>query len=273
MASWWAIGMRTRKCPAARSNSCAAAFLAGIDMLMAPDGWKALYENTVMQARAGEIPAARIDDAVRRILRVKVIAGLLDRAPPAERSDAGRFEVLGSAAHRAIAREAVRKSLVLLKNEHGLLPLNPRARVLVAGRAADDIGIQSGGWTIDWQGNHNSRRDFPGGTSINGGIQAAVAAAGGAAEFSPDGRYAEKPDAAIVVFGEEPYAEFQGDRETLEYSRGDKSDLELLRRLREGRHTDGGRVPVRAAVVGQSGNQRGPRRSSPPGCREAKGRA
>ncbi len=162
----------------------------------------------------------------------------MEKPAPKERSDADHFESsggaagLGSAAHRAVAREAVRKSLVLLKNEHGLLPLNPHTRVLVAGRAAEDIGIQSGGWTIDGRGNHNSQRDFPGGTTINGGIQAAVAAAGGSAQFSLDGRYTEKPDVAIVVFGENPYAEFQGDRETLEYSPDDKSDLNLLRRLR-----------------------------------------
>ncbi len=224
--------------PGCTKYRCAAAILAGVDMLMAPDGWQELYQSTLMQARSGEIPAARIDDAVRRILRVKVIAGLLEKPAPKERSDADHFESsggaagLGSAAHRAVAREAVRKSLVLLKNEHGLLPLNPHTRVLVAGRAAEDIGIQSGGWTIDWQGNHNSQRDFPGGTTINGGIQAAVAAAGGSAQFSLDGRYTEKPDVAIVVFGENPYAEFQGDRETLEYSPDDKSDLNLLRRLR-----------------------------------------
>jgi beta-glucosidase len=139
--------------------------------------------------------------------------------------------VLGSAAHRALAREAVRKSLVLLKNDHHMLPLDPHARILVAGDGADSIGMQSGGWTIDWQGDHNSNADFPGATSIYGGIQAAVTAGGGSAVLSEDGRFAEKPDAAIVVFGEEPYAEFQGDRETLEFSPDDEHDLELLRRL------------------------------------------
>jgi beta-glucosidase len=218
--------------PGCTKYSCAAAILAGVDMLMAPDGWKALYQNTLTQARSGVIPVARIDDAVRRILRVKIIAGLFDRRPPRERADAGHFDDLGSQGHRAVAREAVRKSLVLLKNDHGLLPLNPRAKVLVVGRAADDIGIQSGGWTIDWQGNHNSQRDFPGATSIGAGIEAFVAAAGGSAHISRDGRYAQKPDVAIVVFGEGPYAEFQGDRESLEYSPDDKTDLELLRRLR-----------------------------------------
>ena len=144
---------------------------------------------------------------------------------------AADFARLGSAAHRALAREAVRKSLVLLKNDHHTLPLNPRARILVAGDAADSIGMQSGGWTLDWQGDHNSNADFPGATSIFGGIRAAVAAAGGTAVLSKDGRIAEKPDAAVVVFGEGPYAEFQGDRENLEYSPNDAHELELLRRL------------------------------------------
>jgi beta-glucosidase len=132
-----------------------------------------------------------------------------------------------------LAREAVRKSLVLLKNDHGTLPLNPRARILVAGEAADSIGAQTGGWTVDWQGDRNSNRDFPGGTSIFGGIEAAVTAAGGSATLSRDGQFTEKPDAAIVVFGEGPYAEFEGDRENLKFAPNDDAhDLELLRRLR-----------------------------------------
>jgi beta-glucosidase len=218
--------------PGCTKSNCPAAILAGVDMLMAPDGWKELYDNTLAEARSGEIPPARIDDAVRRILRVKAVAGLFDRAPPKRRSDAGHFEQMGSAAHRAVAREAVRKSLVLLKNSQGLLPLSPHAHVLVAGAAADDIGVQSGGWTIDWQGNHNSNADFPGATSIYVGIKAAVSRAGGSAELSPDGEFSGRPDVAIVVFGEEPYAEFEGDRETLEFSPADMAHLAVLRRFR-----------------------------------------
>jgi len=217
--------------PGCTKFDCPAAYLAGVDMLMAPDSWQQLYDNTLAEVRSGQIPAARIDDAVRRILRVKALAGIFNRAPPLQRADAGHFEVLGSAAHRALAREAVRKSLVLLKNEHALLPLKPASHLLVVGKAADDIGIQSGGWTIDWQGDHNLNADFPGGTSIYAGIKAAVTAAGGTAELSRYGDYSRRPDAAIVVFGEGPYAEFQGDRETLEFSPGDKHDLELLQRL------------------------------------------
>ena len=208
--------------------SCAAAFLAGVDMLMAPDGWKMLYQNTLAQVRTGEIPQARIDDAVTRILRVKALAGFFKRPPPSERSD---FAQLGSREHRALAREAVRKSLVLLKNDHNLLPLNPRARILVAGDAADSIADQSGGWTIDWQGDHNSNADFPKAISIYGGIKAAVESGGGSVELSTTGKYRKKPEVAIVVFGEKPYAEFHGDLETLEFSPNDKHELRLLRRL------------------------------------------
>src|SRR5258708_2887721 len=125
-------------------------------------------------------------------------------------------------------REAVRKSLVLLKNDHGTLPLNPHARILVAGEAADSIGAQTGGWTIDWQGDHNDNGDFPGATSIFGGIQAAVAAGGGSAVLSKEGRFTEKPDDAIVVFGERPYPEVERDSDDLEFSPGDERALELV---------------------------------------------
>jgi len=168
---------------------------------------------------------------VRRILRVKAMAGLYRKAAPNERPGAGQFDLLGSPAHRAIAREAVRKSLVLLKNNRQLLPLDAHARILVTGALADDIGAQCGGWSIDWQGDHNSNADFPGATSIFGGIKAAVEAAGGSVELSPDGSFRQRPAAAIVVYGETPYAEFEGDRETLEFSPDDHSHLQLLRRL------------------------------------------
>jgi beta-glucosidase len=217
--------------PGCTKYRCAAAILAGVDMLMAPDSWKPVLENTLAQARSGEIPPARIDDAVRRILRVKVAAGLFKRPAP-QPAATGNFAALGSAAHRALAREAVRKSLVLLKNDHGTLPLNAGGKILVAGAAADSIKDQTGGWTIDWQGDLNSNADFPGATSIYAGIKAAVSAAGGSTELRADGQFSSKPDAAIVVFGESPYAEFEGDRENLEFSPGDKRDLQLLRKLR-----------------------------------------
>ena len=217
--------------PGCTKQSCAAAFNAGVDMFMVPQDWKALYESTLAQARSGEIPAERLDDAVRRILRVKMRAGLFERGKPSSRPLAGRGELLGSAEHRAVARRAVRRSLVLLKNNGGLLPLSPGARVLVAGDGADNIGKQTGGWTITWQGTGNSNDEFPGATSLWDGIRQVVEAGGGTAVLGPDGSYEEKPDVAIVVFGEDPYAEFVGDRDTVDF--WPERPLALLRRLSE----------------------------------------
>jgi beta-glucosidase len=215
------------------NESCAEAFLAGIDMYMVPQDWKALYGNTKRQVESGEIPGERLDEAVRRILRVKVRAGILDAEKPSERPLSGREELLGAPEHREVARQAVRESLVLLKNAGGLLPLRPDVHVLVVGGGADDVGQQCGGWTVSWQGTGNTNDDFPGATSIWKGIRATVEAAGGRAVLSPDGSFSSKPDVAIVVYGEEPYAEFQGDRETLEYQPEEKTDLALLRALGE----------------------------------------
>jgi beta-glucosidase len=218
--------------PGCSNSSCPAAVNAGIDVLMAPDSWKPLFANTVRQVSTGEISSKRLDEAVTRILRVKMRAHLFDEGRPSTRPYAGHFELLGAPEHRAVARQAVRESLVLLKNHAHLLPLSPRAHVLVAGDGADNIPKQSGGWTISWQGTGVTNKDFPHGDSIYAGIRAAVGAAGGSAELSPSGDFTSKPDVAIVVFGENPYAEFQGDIGNVEYSPGNKSDLQLLRRLR-----------------------------------------
>ncbi len=196
------------------NEACPQALMAGIDMYMAPDTWKPIYENLLAEAKAGRIPMERIEDAVTRILRVKARIGLLDAPKPSARPLAGQWNLLGSPEHRAIAREAVRKSLVLLKNQ-GVLPLKAGGRLLVAGDGADDVGKASGGWTITWQGTGLKNSQFPGSTSLWAGLQQAVVAAGGSAELSPDGSYTAKPDAAVVVFGENPYAEFQGDRPNL----------------------------------------------------------
>jgi len=217
--------------PGCTAVRCAAAIDAGIDVLMAPDAWRELHENTLAEVRSGEIPAARLDDAVRRVLRVKLRAHLESEGRPSSRPYAGHEELLGAPAHRAVARQAVRESLVLLKNRDHLLPLSPRAHVLVAGDAADSIARQSGGWTIDWQGTEPNQ-DFPHAETVYAGIARCVQAAGGSATLSPGGEFTTRPDVAIVVFGEHPYAEFAGDVATLEYSPGDKHDLALLRRLR-----------------------------------------
>lgn len=212
-----------------RQDSCPEAINAGLDIFMVPDQWRELYANTLAQVKSGEISEARLNDAVRRILRVKLRAGLIEKGLPSERGYAGKAELLGAQEHRAVARQAVRESLVLLKNTKNLLPLSPDARVLVAGDGADNIGKQSGGWTLTWQGTGNSNEDFPGATSIYDGIAETVQAAGGSAELSVDGSYDGKPDVAIVVFGEDPYAEMQGDRPHLDYQ--PEQDLALLRQL------------------------------------------
>lgn len=214
--------------PGCTNESCAASFNAGLDMAMAPDSWKKLYENTLAQARSGEIPMERIDDAVRRILRVKHRLGLFDEARPWE----GKAGVIGAPEHRAVAREAVRKSLVLLKNNGGVLPIKPSARVLVAGSGADDIGQQSGGWTLSWQGTGNRRGDFPNAQTIFEGLRETLAAGGGNAQLSVDGTFVQRPDIAVVVYGEPPYAEMAGDTQTLEHQPDDKRDLALLKKLK-----------------------------------------
>lgn len=210
-------------------TDCPQAINAGLDMFMAPDSWKGLYETTLREARDGVIPTARLDDAVRRILRVKAKLGLLDD-PMRNRSD---YAAIGSPDHLALAREAVAKSLVLLKNNGSVLPIRAGAKVLVTGPGADDIAMQSGGWTISWQGTDVTRGDFVNGRTIWQGLSDAVRAAGGRAELSADGGFSSRPDVAIVVFGERPYAEFQGDVPTLDYQPAGAVDLALLKRLKE----------------------------------------
>ena len=211
-------------------TDCANALLAGLDMYMAPDSWQTLYNTTLAQVNAGQIPMARLDEAVARVLRIKAEMGLFEQVRPSQRPLAGRYELLGNASHRALAREAARKSLVLLKNNQQLLPLRAGSRVLVAGDGADNIGKQSGGWTLSWQGSGNSNHDFPNGESIYAGIQHAVQAGGGSTELSENGRFSVKPDVAIVVFGEEPYAEFIGDRSHLAFD--DNRALQILKQLK-----------------------------------------
>jgi beta-glucosidase len=218
--------------PGCTNTSCPQAFNAGLDMFMAPETWRGLHASTLAQVRSGAITTARLDEAVRRILRVKVRAGLFEKGRPSSRPLAGRFELLGSADHRAVAREAVRKSLVLLKNNGGVLPLSPKLNLLVAGDGADNVAKQAGGWTVTWQGTGVGPADLPKTESIWSGLKRAVEAGGGRATLSPDGRFQRKPDAAIVVFGEEPYAEFAGDRPNVAYKPGDTRDLELMKRLK-----------------------------------------
>ena len=213
------------------NSNCPQSLLAGLDIYMVPDDWKDLIENLVAQVEDGTIPMARLDEAVGRVLRMKMRAGLLDEfVKPSARPNAGQYDLIGSPEHRAIAREAVAKSQVLLTN-NGVLPLTAGSNVLVAGKAADDIAQASGGWTLTWQGGGDlENSNFPGATSIWSGLEAAVEASGGTATLSEDGSYSAKPDVAIVVFGEEPYAEFAGDRKHLGFK--DEEGLKLLRKFK-----------------------------------------
>jgi beta-glucosidase len=213
------------------NDRCPQAINAGLDMYMAPDSWKTLYDSLVLDVKSGAIEPGRLDDAVRRILLVKERIGLFKAGKPSTRLLAGKWELLGAPEHRAVAREAVRKSLVLLKND-GALPLKAGGRILVAGDAADDISRQSGGWTITWQGKDVPAKYFPGATTMWQGLKDSVTAAGGSAELSPDGSFKQKPDVAVVVFGEKSYAEFQGDRASLQLDPELTAPFETMKKLK-----------------------------------------
>jgi beta-glucosidase len=180
---------------------------AGVDMLMVSIEWRKALAALKEMVANGTIPMARIDDAVRRILTVKAQYGLFERPRPAARHWSTR-DCLGDPSHRAIAREAVRKSLVLLTHAGGVLPLRREAAILVAGRNADNRGHQCGGFTVEWQGVSGNDK-IEGGTSVWEAIRAEAPAA----EYSLDGSAADasRHDVAVVVIGERPYAEGMGD--------------------------------------------------------------
>ncbi|MEV4283758.1 glycoside hydrolase family 3 N-terminal domain-containing protein [Actinoplanes xinjiangensis] len=197
---------------------------AGLDMVMVPTDWKTFVGHLRAAVQAGQIPMARIDDAVRRILTKKFEMGLFEQ-PYADRSYAS---TIGHAAHRDLARQAVRQSQVLLKNAGGILPLaKTGGKIFVAGKSADDIGNQSGGWTLTWQG--ASGNTVPG-TSVLAGIRAAVGS-GTTVAYHRDGNGIDNTyRAAIAVVGETPYAEGEGDRPGAMSL--DAADLATLSRLR-----------------------------------------
>ena len=227
---------------------CPQAINAGIDMIMVPDDWKAFIDNTIQSVNDGDIAMSRIDDAVRRILRVKMRAGLFDKPKPSERTDAGDDAQLASDAMRSLAREAVRESLVLLKNENQVLPLAKDAKILVAGESANNLRNQTGGWTLTWQGTGNTNADFPNSDSIFDGI--VEVATSGTIELNEDGSQADDTyDAIIAVIGESPYAEGVGDiskYQTLAFEdhyAGQSALLETLRSNAPG-------VPIVTVYVG-----------------------
>ncbi|HEY9062885.1 MAG TPA: glycoside hydrolase family 3 N-terminal domain-containing protein [Pseudobacteroides sp.] len=187
---------------------------AGVDMYMEPRLWKTVIAHLKDLVGTGEVPLSRIDDAVTRILRVKFQLGLFEK-PYADRS---LMSSVGSAEHRAVAREAVRKSLVLLKNDNKVLPLQKSGKkIFVAGKNADDMGNQCGGWTITWQGKSGNITQ---GTTILQGIKSAVGS-GSTVTYNLNGYGAQGHDVAVVVVGETPYAEVKGDKTDLSLTADD----------------------------------------------------
>jgi beta-glucosidase len=225
VSDWAAID----QLPGDYATEIATAINAGLDMIMIPNGpgkRKNYVEFATLlgeHVRAGRVNEARIDDAVRRILRVKLAMGLADR-PLVGRS---RLGALGSPEHRAVARECVQRSLVLLKNDRGAFPFSKSLRNLhVVGAAADDLGAQCGGWTISWQGGHGAVT--PGGTTLLAGLRQ-VAPAGCTVTFDAEAANLAGADAVVAIIAEDPYAEGRGDRKDLALP---EKDLALLRRAR-----------------------------------------
>jgi len=196
---------------------------AGIDMVMLPDRYTDFYNAMKSLISSGKIDTARVDDAVKRILAIKFKLGLFER-PFTDRS---LLPLVGSEAHRAVARQCVRESIVLLKKKDGILPLRKTgARILVAGSNADNIGNQCGGWTIHWLG--SSVNNLTTGTTILQGIR--NIAANDTIEYSRTGSFTDTTaDYSVVVIGETPYAEYFGDRTDLSIS---KTDVDLVKKMK-----------------------------------------
>lgn len=213
--------------PGTYEEQIAAAINAGIDMLMVVDSYQPFINTTEKLVDNGKIPLSRIDDAVRRILKVKLEMGLFDR-PKTNRK---LLESIGSEAHREVARECVRKSVVLLKNDSRTLPLAKNLkRILVAGKSADDLGYQCGGWTVTWNGGSGK---ITTGTTILEGIRNTVSPET-VVTYDRDGDSNQKADAAIVVVGETPYAETKGDiigTKTLHLDETDRMTIENVKKL------------------------------------------
>lgn len=198
---------------------------AGLDMAMIPYGpgeknnYREFISDLKQLVAEGKVPESRIDDAARRILRVKFEMALFD----APATDPKLTASIGSAEHRQVARECVSQSLVLLKNSNQVLPLKKNLKhIVVVGKAADDIGLQCGGWTISWQG--NAGNVTTGGTTLLAAIKKTVSA-DTEVTYSPDGSNLSAADVVIVTVGEQPYAEFKGDRQDLKLT---TEDVELI---------------------------------------------
>ncbi|TBR43556.1 glycoside hydrolase family 3 protein [Marinomonas agarivorans] len=193
---------------------------SGVDIVMVASGsenWQTVYQNLIKGVQQGEIPQERIDDAVRRILRVKMRAGLWEKGKPSNRFYAKKPDIVGCTEHTLLAREAVRKSLVLLKNQHGILPLSRQQPLLVTGSAVNDITKQTGGWTLSWQATDNHLDDFPNADTLLGALTNEMGA--DKLTYDPDlsrleehtNQHGAEEKTALVVIGEDAYAEMRGD--------------------------------------------------------------
>jgi beta-glucosidase len=214
ISDYYAIGQVDRD----YKKAVAQSINAGMDMAMEPARYAVFIQTLKELVNDGTVPMSRIDDAVTRILRVKWAMGLMD-PKRTQLADRKLHKSFGSARHRDCARQAVRESLVLLKNEKSLLPLSRKAKhIHLTGKAANDIGIQCGGWTVKWQG--QAGKVTPGGTTILEAIEQSVSSKT-KVTFTPNGGGAGGADVAIVVVGEMPYAEGVGDRSDLSLSAED----------------------------------------------------
>ena len=240
ISDWDGVG----QVPGCKNDDCPQAINAGVDMIMLSKDWRGFIKNTLRDVQEGRIPMARVDDAVRRILRVKLRAGIastdgvmppdLKRLFAAPASDLQKAQQNDATA--ALARRAVRESLVLLKNDKpGLLPLARTARVLVIGSAADSMAKQAGGWSKTWLGDDNTNADFPQGQTALAALRAALGT--DHVVFDADAKRVDAQgfDAVIAVIGEKPYAEGAGDikgTQSLRHSVRYPEDLAVLERAK-----------------------------------------
>lgn len=215
--------------PECSKENCPQSFNAGVDIFMAPDEWKPLYKNTLMQVKNGDISMQRLDEAVKNILSVKYLLGMFDGRKP----HMYPYNYIGDASHREIARQAVRESIVLLKNNNNTLPIKNGKHILVIGDSAKRITKQMGGWTITWQGRENNNSEFPNSKSIYDAIKYKTEKNGGTVEFSDTSNYEKKPDLVIFVYGEDPYAEGDGDRKHIFFENQDSMFIKYMKDLHE----------------------------------------
>ena len=213
--------------PGCTKENCPESFNAGVDIFMAPDEWKPLYKNTLRQVKQGIISEERLNEAVKNILAVKYLLGMFNGRKPHEYP----HNYIGISEHREVARQAVRESIVLLKNNNNVLPIKANKHILVIGEAANKITKHMGGWTITWQGRENANDDFPNTLSIYEAIKSKAEANGSTVEFSNNSSFKNKPDLVIFVYGEDPYAEGDGDRNTLFYQNHDRNFKKYMKNI------------------------------------------